>query len=68
MLATAGHKPFDTRIFHKEALSLHQNGYKVSIIIPHEKDLTQEGIDVISVPPPRQWLSKIAHYPSVRFF
>jgi len=68
MLATSGHKPFDTRIFHKEALSLHQNGFKVSIIIPHEKDLTQEGIDIISVPSPPNGYQKLLITPLLVFF
>jgi len=59
MLATSGHKPFDTRIFHKEALSLDKNGYEVSIIIPHEKDLVQEGIKILSVPLPANGYQKL---------
>lgn len=49
MLANAGHKPLDTRIFHKEARSLQQVGHKVTLIIPHREDFIKEGVQIISV-------------------
>ncbi len=52
MLANAGHKPQDTRIFHKEARSLQQAGHEVVLIIPHQHDFTADGIQVIAVPLP----------------
>lgn len=50
MLANSGHKPFDTRIFHKEAISLSRAGYEITIILPTLKDESTEGIKIISVP------------------
>lgn len=56
MLANAGHKPLDTRIFHKEARSLTAAGFHVTLIIPHSESFTREGIDVQAVPlPKRGW-------------
>lgn len=52
MLANAGHKPFDTRIFHKEAKSLQRAGRDVVIIIPHTESVVHEDIKVVAVPLP----------------
>lgn len=49
MLAN-GHVPFDTRIFHKEARVLANEGFSVAIIVPHEMDEQREGISIIAVP------------------
>ncbi len=50
MLANSGHKPFDTRIFHKEALTLLSAGHDVTIIIPTLKDEVTNGVKIIGVP------------------
>lgn len=63
MLANAGHKPFDTRIFHKEARSLVEAGYNVSIIIPHSEDITKEGVRIFSVPLPRKGWEQLVRCP-----
>lgn len=52
MLANAGHKPLDTRIFHKEARYLQAAGWDVYLIIPHHEDFTRDSIQIISVPLP----------------
>jgi len=54
MLANAGHKPLDTRIFHKEALSLTTAGFHVSLIIPHSESFTKDRVEVKAVPLPRK--------------
>jgi len=54
MLANAGHKPFDTRIFHKEALSLKGAGFDVTIILPHSESIEEEGIHIQAIPLPRK--------------
>lgn len=54
MLANAGHKPLDTRIFHKEALSLAAAGFQVKLIIPHSESFVREGVTVHAVPLPRK--------------
>jgi hypothetical protein len=50
MLAN-GHTAFDTRIFVKEARTLKQAGYDVSIILPHDKDDEKDGIRVMATAP-----------------
>lgn len=56
MLANAGHKAFDTRIFQKEARTLMRAGYEVTLIIPHDKNELVDGIAIEAVPlPDRGW-------------
>lgn len=43
------HLPFDTRIFHKEAKSLVQAGYDVSLVAHHETDETVDGVQIRSL-------------------
>lgn len=52
-LVTSTHKPLDTRIFHKEAKTLYDNNYLVKIIIPHSKNETVDGIELIAISPPK---------------
>ena len=53
------HVPFDTRIFQKEAKSLQNNGFDVSIIVPHEKDEVVDGIKIIAVPQPQSGFKRL---------
>jgi glycosyltransferase involved in cell wall biosynthesis len=61
-LATAGHNPYDTRIFHKEAHSLVDAGYQVSLVIPR-KDLREEeiaeGVRILPVDFPKNGIIKL---------
>jgi len=43
------HKPFDIRIFQKECKSLAQNGFNVSLIVPHNKDEVVNDIRCIPI-------------------
>ena len=47
---TTVHHPFDTRIYHKECLSLNKAGYDVSLIVPLEnnQELPDDGIRLIA--------------------
>lgn len=63
MLANAGHKPLDTRIFHKEALSLSAAGFRVTLIIPHSESFEKFGIEVKAVPLPRKGWEQLALCP-----
>lgn len=63
LLANAGHKPLDTRIFHKEALSLQRAGWEVVLIIPHSESFEKEGIQVIAVPLPKKGWEQLVKCP-----
>jgi len=47
---TAVHSAFDVRIFHKEAKTLTEAGYDVTLIARHNKNETVDGIKIIALP------------------
>lgn len=63
MLANAGHKPFDTRIFHKEALSLIAAGFNVTLIIPHSQSLSKDHVAIKAVPLPQKGWEQLVRCP-----
>ena len=67
MLVNAVHKPFDTRIFQKEALSLVRAGYSVKIIIPHTEDVDRDGVHISAVPLPRKGWEQLIRCPWLIF-
>lgn len=48
---TSAHTPFDTRIFHKQAKTLADAGYDVTVVGPHEADERRDDIQVKAVNP-----------------
>ncbi|WP_200531417.1 glycosyltransferase family 4 protein [Halorubrum sp. LN27] len=48
-ILTSSHSTFDTRIFHKEARSLTNAGYDVTLITPHHVNTVRDGISVKAV-------------------
>ncbi len=53
MLATVHDSPFNIRVFHKEAKSLSNVGYDVSIISQHKGRETVDRIKIIPIPKPK---------------
>jgi len=58
-ILTSVHLAFDIRIFHKEAKTLVQAGYEVTLIAQHDKDEVVEGVKIIALPKPRNRFSRI---------
>jgi glycosyltransferase involved in cell wall biosynthesis len=56
---TSVHTPFDTRIFHKEAKSLLKAGYDVTLVVQYDQDVIVEGIQIVSVPKPRNRIERM---------
>ncbi len=50
MLATVHYPPFNIRVFHKEAKSLAEAGYDVTIIAQYHKNEIVKGIKIVGVP------------------
>lgn len=50
-ILTSAHPAFDTRIFHKQAVSLRQAGYEVTLISHHPESTTRDGIEIEALPP-----------------
>ena len=59
-ILTSVHAPFDTRIFHKEAKSLLKSGYEITLVAQHDKDVTVEGIKILSLPKPENRIERMS--------
>jgi glycosyltransferase involved in cell wall biosynthesis len=58
-IITTVHPPFDTRIFHKQAKTLVQAGYNVTLIAQHDGDEEVEGVRIKGLPKPRNRFTRI---------
>ncbi len=58
-ILTSVHSPFDIRIFDKEANSLVQAGYDVTLIAPHDKDKIVDGIRIVPLPKPKKRVERM---------
>ena len=58
-ILTTVHPPFDTRIFHKEAKTLVQAGYDVTLIVQHSKNEIVDGVKIIALSKPRNRFTRI---------
>jgi glycosyltransferase involved in cell wall biosynthesis len=50
---TSVHDASDVRIFQRECRSLAENGYRVSLIVPHSRSGTMDGVEIHVVPQPK---------------
>jgi glycosyltransferase involved in cell wall biosynthesis len=46
---TTGHPAFDTRVFHKQCKSLASFGYNVTLVVPHDKDVLADGVQIKAI-------------------
>jgi len=58
-IITTVHRPFDTRIFHKEAKTLAKAGYEVTLIAQHDKNEVVNGIKIIALSRPKNRVSRM---------
>ncbi|GEM82841.1 glycosyltransferase family 4 protein [Meiothermus hypogaeus] len=56
---SSAHPPFDVRIFHRECVSLAQEGYPVSLVVPHQQDEVRQGVQICAVPVAKNRLGRM---------
>lgn len=57
---TTAHGPFDDRIFHKECRSLAKEGFKVTLIAPHHRNETVNGVSIVALPKAKNRFHRMA--------
>ncbi|MGQ4554925.1 glycosyltransferase [Halobellus sp. GM3] len=62
---TSAHPIDDTRIFHKQARTLEEDGYDVYLIAHHTQSESQHGIDIISVEDASSHLDRLVDLPKM---
>ena len=58
-MLTSVHSAFDTRVFHKEAKTLVDAGYDVTLIAQHSKNEIVDGVKIIALPKSRNRFMRI---------
>ncbi len=60
----SNHDALDVRIFVKQARTLVEEGYDVTVVAPHDRDETRDGVRILAVPKPtsrRERMTRTAH-------
>jgi len=58
-ILTTVHLPFDTRIFHKQAKTLVEAGYDVTLIVQYDKNEVVDGVKIVPLGNPRNRFTRI---------
>jgi len=58
-ILTTVHSPFDARIFHKQARTLMETGYNVTLIAQHDNNEVADGVKIIALPKPKNRFVRI---------
>lgn len=58
-ILTTVHPPFDPRVFYKQARTLVQAGYDVTLIAQHDREEVVDGVRIIPLPKPRNRFQRI---------
>lgn len=58
-ILTSVHHAFDIRIFHKEAKTLVQAGYSITLIAQHNRNEVVDGVKIIALPKPKNRFIRI---------
>lgn len=57
-LLSSAHRALDTRIFHKQARSLADAGYPVTLVAQHDRDEVVDGVEILALPRARNRLRR----------
>jgi len=63
VIMTSSHAALDVRIFHKQAHSLAEAGYNITVIGQHDKNEVINGVRILSLPTPKTRFYRMFRFP-----